>query len=139
MLDECIPERVVHALRAVAQRDGLEIHSVVDEEMRSVEDPIWIAAARTLGCAAMVSGDARILQNWPKLLAVAECGLISFFPPASFSRFKAPAQAAMLLRWWPAIEAKIQQSQPGNRWRWPDSWTPDVTHFKALRDPRVDG
>jgi hypothetical protein len=47
--------------------------------------------------------------------------------------------AAFLVRWWPAIVEKIKLSERGDRWRIPMLWTPDVTKFQPLKDPRIDG
>jgi hypothetical protein len=49
-------------------------------------------------------------------------------------------QAALILRWWPAIIEKIKICQRGERWRLPIQWT-DISHDKLepLKDPRDIG
>ena len=138
-LDENLSYRVSGAIRAILSgRTGLVVDWVRDEHPPGVTDPSWISKFAADGGAAIVSGDADILQHWPDLIAYMESGLISFFPPPGFDRLRGYGQASLFLRWWPCIVEKIKMSRAGDAWRLPMSWTPDVTSFKKLEDPRFD-
>jgi PIN like domain len=137
-LDENIPYRIATALKAfLADRSGLEITWVGDFNPPGASDPTWLKGFSEEGGIAMVSGDCHILQHWPNIVAYIESGLICFFPPPRFNQFNAYGKASLLIRWWPAIIEKIKISQRGDCWRIPFDWTPDVTKFQALRDPRL--
>ena len=137
-LDENLSYRVANALKAfLAARSGLEVTWVRDFHPPSTDDPTWITAFADEDGYAILSGDARILQHWPNLIAYIESGLISFFPPSSFDEIKGFGQASLLLRWWPVMIEKAKISQKGNCWRIPMSWTPDITKFERLKDPRI--
>ncbi|KRR11299.1 hypothetical protein CQ12_05600 [Bradyrhizobium jicamae] len=137
-LDENLSYRVAKALRAfLADRSGLEVTWVRDFHPPGTDDPSWLKAFAAEGGNAILSGDARILQHWPNLIAYMESGLISFFPPSSFDDLKGFGQASLLLRWWPVIVEKTKLSQAGDCWRIPMTWTPDITRLERLRDPRL--
>jgi hypothetical protein len=102
-------------------------------------DPDWIRNFAIDGGTAIVSGDHKILQHWPNLIAYTESGLVSFFPPHEFEKLRAFGKAAFLIRWWPAIVEKIKVSKPGDRWRLPMVWqSTDHMKMQSIRDPRVD-
>ncbi len=138
--DECVSQKVAQAVLAItSNRIGYEVSWVRQHHGPRTADPSWIRAFAADGGAAIVSGDPNILQNWPDLIAYTESGLISFFPPSAYQNLKSFGRAAFLVRWWPAIVEKIKTSQRGDRWRIPMTWTPDVTKFEAIKDPRIDG
>ena len=119
------------------RREGYEV-SYVRHGDGSI-DPDWIKKFSQEGGTAIVSGDYRILQHWPNLVAYTESGLISFFPPQEFKVLKGYAKAAFYLRWWPAIVTKIKVSKRGDRWRLPMIWaSTDHMKMEAIKDPRVD-
>ena len=137
-LDENLSYRVAGAIRAILTgRTGLHVDWVRDIHPPSTKDPSWISQFAAEGGNAIVSGDANILQHWPDLIAYMESGLVSFFPPPSFDKLKGYGQASLILRWWPCIVEKIKVSSPGDAWRLPMSWTPEMTAFKKLEDPRL--
>jgi hypothetical protein len=109
---------------------------VRDEHPPCTTDPSWISKFATDGGDAILSGDSNILQHWPDLIAYMESGLVSFFPPSGFGRLNGYGQASLILRWWPCIVEKIKIAARGDAWRIPMTWTPDVTTFKKLVDPR---
>jgi hypothetical protein len=138
-LDEMLSYRVANALKAfMAGRSGLQVSWVRDSNPPGTNDPTWLRAFASEGGHTVISGDGNILQHWPNIIAYVESGLISFFPPSGFQhQLTGFAQAALLIRWWPAIIEKAKISKPGNCWRFPMSWTPDVTKFEAISDPRI--
>jgi PIN like domain len=138
-LDENLSYRVANALKAfLANRSGLEVTWVRDFNPPGTNDPIWIRKFAHDGGYVIVSGDDNILQKWPNLIAYVESGLISFFPPVGFQhKLTGFAQAALLIRWWPSIIEKAKISDRGTCWRIPMTWTPDVTRFETIRDPRI--
>jgi hypothetical protein len=136
-LDENLSFRVAGAIRAILSgRTGLVVDWVRDEHPPKTTDPSWISKFADDGGNAIISDDANILQHWPNLIAYMESGLISFFPPTGFDKLKGYGQASLILRWWPCIVEKIKVSARGDAWRIQMSWTPDVTAFKKLEDPR---
>lgn len=138
-LDEMLSYRVANALKAfLADRSGLEISWVRDHHPPGTNDPTWLRAFAADGGIAAVSGDGNILQHWPNLIAYIESGLVCFFPPTGFQhQLTGFAQAALLIRWWPAIIEKIKISERATCWRIPMVWTPDVTKFEKITDPRI--
>lgn len=131
--------RVAEALKAfLSGRSGLEISWVRDFEPPKTDDPSWIRRFAAEGGHAILSGDHRILQHWPDLIAYTESGLTSFFPPPQYDRMGGHSRAALFIIWFPAIVVKVKASERGARWRIPFSWSPDVMRFEALKDPRVD-
>jgi hypothetical protein len=138
-LDENLSYRVAGAIRAILSgRTGLTVDWVRDHHPPATTDPAWIFQFAKDGGNAILSGDSNILQNWPDLVAYMESGVISFFPPSRFEELKGYGQASLILRWWPCIIEKIKVSAPGDAWRLPWSWTPDVTAFTKLEDPRYN-
>jgi PIN like domain len=138
-LDENLSYRVANALKAfLADRSGLAVSWVRDFHPPKTDDPTWLRAFSEDGGNAILSGDPNILQHWPNLIAYIESGCIGFFPPSSFGELKGFGQASLLIRWWPAIIEKTKLSQRGDCWRLPRSWTPDVTKFQKLKDPRIE-
>lgn len=137
-LDAQISYRVANALKAfVSNRSGgLVIDWVGDDNPPGTTDPTWIRKYSESGGIAIISGDGKILQNRADLVAYIESGLIGFWVPHRFDDFKGYAQAAILLRWFPAIVEKVKASERGDCWQFPMSWTPDIKTFKQLRDPR---
>lgn len=100
-------------------------------------DPLWLKKFSEEDGDCVISGDFRILQNWPDLIAYHESGLTAFFPSPAFGRLKGFPRAAFILRWWPSIVDKAKSSQPGSCWRIPMQWTPDINSFEELADPRL--
>lgn len=138
-MDENISYRVANALKAfLANRTGLKVSWVGDLHPPKTQDPIWLKTFADDGGHSILSGDANIKQHWPNLIAYMESGLICFFPPSSFSELKGFGQDSLLIRWWPAVIEKAKMSQRGDCWRIPLTWTPDITKFQRLSDPRVE-
>lgn len=136
-IDENMSRRVASALKGfMAGQDGFIVDHVRDHHPPGTSDPSWIRSFAAEGGHAIVSGDARILQHWPDLVAYMESGLVSFFPPAKFDDLKGPGQAALIMRWWPAIVEKAKASSASQCWRLPLDWSPDLSKFKELKDPR---
>lgn len=137
-LDENISYRVADAIKAyMANRPGFEVSWVRQDNDPGTSDPAWLTKFAADGGDAIVSGDARILQHWPDLVAYTESGLISFFPPPQYAELVGYGKAAFILRWWPAIVEKIKGAERGDRFRMPYSWAPDVSKFQVLVDPRL--
>ncbi|WP_426024596.1 hypothetical protein [Brevundimonas sp. PWP3-1b1] len=136
-IDENVSRRVASALKGfMVSQDGFVVDHVRDHHPPGTSDPSWIRQFAAEGGHAIVSGDARILQHWPDLVAYMESGLVSFFPPAKFDDLKGPGQAALIMRWWPAIVERAKASSASQCWRLPLDWNPDLSKFKELKDPR---
>ncbi len=139
-LDNNLSPRVCEAVAAaLPNRDGYEVSHYGTTHPPGTSDPDWLRAFAADGGTAIVSGDARILQNWPDLVAYTETGLISFFPPHPFEKLDRFGKVAYIVRWWPAIIEKIKIGQPGDRWRLPFNWERQHTSMQLLVDPRVKG
>lgn len=139
-LDNNLSYRVRDALvAALPNRDGYEVSHYGTSHAPATSDPDWLRAFASEDGTAIVSGDARILHNWPDLVAFTETGLISFFPPHPFEQLDRFGKVAFIVRWWPAIIEKIKLSQPGDRWRLPFKWDRQHADMRMLEDPRVKG
>jgi hypothetical protein len=136
-LDENLSFRIANALIAyMANRDGFEVsHNTFVAQGH--KDPAWLIKFASDDGDMIISGDWKILQHWPDLVAFTESGLVSFFPPPQFGQMIGYARAAFILRWWPAMIEKYKVSARGDRWRLPPHWTPDQTKITALQDPRL--
>lgn len=136
-LDENLSHRIADALIAyMANRDGFEV-SHNRYEAQGEKDPSWIKKFAAGDGDIIISGDWQILQHWPDLVAYTESGLISFFPPSGFGKLFGHGRASFIIRWWPTIIEKAKTSQRGDIWRLPMTWTPDVTKFDRINDPRI--
>ena len=136
-LDENLSPRVAKAVLALTEnREGFEVSHVRQMHGPGTDDPDWMSAFVREGGTAIIWGDYNILRNWPNLIAYKESGLIGLFPPPAFNGLVGYAKAALLIRWWPAILERVQLSSPGDTWRIPLHWTPNVKAFKLLEDPR---
>jgi hypothetical protein len=136
-IDENLSPRVAAALKGfMGGRSGFSVDYVGDHHPPRTSDPSWIRQFASEGGNAIISGDAKILANWPDLIAYMESGLIGFFPPPKFNDLKGAGQAALIMRWWPCIIEKAKVSKPSDCWRLKLIWNPDVTDFEALKDPR---
>lgn len=136
--DENISSRIVRALRALESDKAVEIGAVTEDYGQGRTDPDWMFRFRDDGGVAMVSGDHNILQTPVNLAAYTESGLISFWPPTEWPKLKRFGQAAFVIMWWPVIKLKVADSQPGDRWRIPMSFTPRLDALLEIRDPRID-
>jgi PIN like domain len=136
--EENISTRIVGAIRVLESDRDVEIGSVREDYGQGRADPEWMFRLRDEGGTAMISGDHNILQDPVNLAAYTASGLISIWPPPGFPELRRFGQAAFLVRWWPAIKAKIVASPAGSRWRIPLAWTPGIEKFVELRDPRIN-
>lgn len=134
--DENISRHIVDAIRCLETDKSIRIESVVEDYGAGTSDPEWMFKFKDAGGTAMISGDHRILKDPVNLIPYTESGLISIWPDNGWPELKRFGQAALVARWWPCIKLRIEQSQPGQRWRLPMQWTPEVTKLKELRDPR---
>lgn len=137
-LDENVSGRIVEALRNLESDTSVEIGWVRDDYGAGRTDPDWMFRFKDEGGNAMISGDHNILQKKVNLVAYTESGLISIWPAKGWPELKRWGQAAMLIRWWPAIKMRIAQSDPGDRWRLGIGWAAGVDQFEPIRDPRLD-
>lgn len=136
IIDENISPKIIKALRELNKDPAISIFSVREGYGSGTPDPDWMFRFREDGGNAMVSGDENILKNNVNLTAYVESGLISVWPPSKWSDLKFWGQAALLVRWWPAICGRITSASRGERYRIPLSWTPSVENLKPMRDPR---
>ena len=75
-LDENLSHRVAVAVMAiVTNRPGYEVSYVRQDHREGTTDPDWLRAFAEKDGTAIVSGDHRILQHWPNLVAYKQtCG-----------------------------------------------------------------
>ncbi|RVG20316.1 hypothetical protein [Sinorhizobium meliloti] len=135
--DENISRHIVDAIRCLETDKTVLVESVFEDYGAGTSDPDWMFKFREEGGVGMISGDHRILQDPVNLIPYTESGLVSIWPDTGWPVLKRFGQAALIARWWPCIKARIQESQAGQRWRLPMLWTPEVTKFKELKDPRL--
>lgn len=135
--DENISPHIVQAIRCLETDKNILVESVLEDYGAGTSDPDWMFRFKDEGGLGMISGDHKILQDPANLVAYTESGLISIWPDSSWQPLKRFGQAALLARWWPCIKQRIASSSRGQRWRLPTLWTPEVSKFKELRDPRL--
>lgn len=136
IIDENISPKIIRALRELNKDPSISIESVREGYGSGILDPDWMFRFKEDGGAAMVSGDENILRKSVNLTAYIESGLISVWPPSKWSDLKFWGQAALLVRWWPAICNRIKSAESGDRYRIPLSWTPSLENLKPMNDPR---
>jgi hypothetical protein len=136
--DENVSPRLVAAIRALETDKAVELGSVLHDYGAGISNPDWMFRFRDEGGVAMISGDHNILQKRVNLAAYQASGLVSIWPPHGWPNLKKWGQAALLIRWWPAILRRIEASKSGDRWRFPMHWTPGVDAFTPVFDPRID-
>ncbi|WP_146619881.1 hypothetical protein [Acuticoccus sediminis] len=137
--DENMSPRIVAALRAyLSSRGGFELSHVREFSPPATGDPTWLKQFSDDDGHAIISGDSRILQNWPDLIAYAESGLVSYWPPKKSGGWNGYSKAALWIQWWPVIYEHMKDAPRGSMWRLPNSFVPNRDALTPLKDPRLD-
>ena len=108
--DEECSTRLVNAISNLETDASIELTSVHRDYGEGIADPDWMFRFRDEGGRAMVSGDHAILQKPVNLKAYTEAGLISIWPSPGWPELKRWGQSALMIRWWPIIKKKIEES-----------------------------
>ena len=136
--DENISRRIPDALRQLRLPNGVEVESAFDADAEGQADVDWLTEFADRNGSCIVSGDERMRDRPAERAALQAAGIVAVFPPEG--RFWGPlrlyGQAAFLIRWFPVIVELAQQSQPGEHFRLPMSWTLDADAVRTL--PRLD-
>lgn len=136
--DENISRRIPDALRQLRLPDEVEVESAFDANAEGQADVDWLVEFANKGGNCIVSGDERMRDRPAERAALQMAGMIAVFPPEG--RFWTPlrlyGQAAFLIRWFPVIVDLAQNSEAGEHFRLPTSWTLDRESVRTL--PRLN-
>jgi len=86
-------------------------------------DVPWLCKFAADGGRVVVTGDKRMRSRLDEQAALRELGLIVFFFPNAWNSWPMTDKCAFLLKWWPAILSKAEQSKPREFWEMKLSWT----------------
>ena len=132
--DENISRRIPDALRQLRLPDGVEVESAFDANAEGQADVDWLTEFANRDGNCIVSGDERMRDRPAERAALQAAGIVAVFPPEG--RFWTPlrlhGQAAFLIRWFPGIVELAENSQPGEHFRLPMSWTLDIGSVRTL-------
>ena len=135
--DENISRRIPDALRQLRLPADVEVESAFDANAVGQADVDWLAEFAERGGNCIVSGDERMRDRPAERAALQAAGIVAIFPPEG--RFWTPlrlhGQAAFLIRWFPVIVELAQNSEPGEHFRLPTSWTLEAGSVRTL--PRL--
>lgn len=136
--DENISPRIPEALRQLRLPEGVVVESAQEGRDLGEADVDWLERFAARGGRCVVSGDERMRDRPAERAALQGSGLIAVFPPEG--RFWTPlrlhGQAAFLIRWFPVVVRLAEDSQPGDHFRLPQSWSADFDTVRPL--PRLD-
>jgi hypothetical protein len=136
--DENISRRIPDALRQLRLPEDVEIETAFEARAVGQADVDWLADFALREGSCIVSGDERMRDRPAERAALQAAGIVAVFPPEG--RFWTPlrlyGQAAFLIRWFPIIVRLAQDSEPGEHFRLPSSWTLDIESVRKL--PRLD-
>ena len=101
---------------------------VEDIECLGQEDQIWVRVFAKPGGQVVVSADEMMTRRHAELVAIADCGLKLFILPHQFQNAERNLQAAYICHHWPAIEARLANSDNIRfwklKWGYPDEAAP---------------
>jgi hypothetical protein len=117
--DEHVSPKIVETIRSLVLTSGWELSHVRDHHRARTADETWLPLFAEEGGKAILSADATMLKRPHQLMAVRDSGLICVLLSSRWAGAKRHEQAAGLLYHWPAIEAVIAESKPGDCWRVP--------------------
>ncbi|WP_374322371.1 hypothetical protein [Brevundimonas sp.] len=136
--DENISRRIPAALRQLRLPEGVEIETVFEANAVGHADVDWLADFAHRHGSCIISGDERMRDRPAERAALQAAGIVAVFPPEG--RFWTPlrlyGQAAFLIRWFPIIVQLARDSEAGEHFRLPPSWTLDIASVRKL--PRLD-
>jgi hypothetical protein len=89
----------------------------------TTSDVPWLVKFAGDGGRVVVTGDRHMRSRLDEQAALKELGLIVFFFPSAWNNWNMTDKCAFLLKWWPSIVAKAQQSKPQDFWEMKLSWT----------------
>ncbi|RVU12226.1 hypothetical protein EOS93_06045 [Rhizobium sp. RMa-01] len=130
-LDANVPERVVRMLNSGFGGTSYEFHWEPDFAPANSPDEFWAIAFQRFGGSVIITGDKNIAKRPHQINAFRQCGLVGFFCSKTWNEFDLAYKCAHLIRWWPVIQAKIEEGY-GASWWLPGGLSGD---FKEVRVP----
>jgi hypothetical protein len=118
-LDANIPQRLVRMLESGFGAQGFEFIWEPDFAAGDDDDDVWAAAFRRFGGRLVITGDKNMARRPHQILAFKESGLVGFFFERKWAEFDLTFRAAHMIMWWPRIQVKFADSNPGDCW-----WVP---------------
>lgn len=86
-------------------------------------DTPWLIKFAAAGGRIVLTGDRDMRRRLDEQAALMDLGLIVFFFPPAWNHWNMTDKCAFLLKWWPAIIEKAEQSKPRDLWEMKLSWT----------------
>lgn len=124
--DEHVAPKLADAIKALAGEDGMLRFEFVSARHyappKAADDVPWLERFALDGGKVVVSGDVRMRGKLHEQQALRDAGFIVIFFSRRWNDLNAYSKAAMLIRWWPFVLAKIQSSFPGQFFEIPCSW-----------------
>jgi hypothetical protein len=123
--DEHIPPEMAGPVKALLE-DGIELEIVLAKDYAdppASSDVPWLVKFAADGGRVVLTGDKEMRSRLDEQAALRELGLVVFFFPPAWNNWNMTDKCAFLLKWWPAIVAKAQESSPSDFWEMKASWT----------------
>ncbi|MFL1875702.1 hypothetical protein ACIKT0_10965 [Hansschlegelia beijingensis] len=115
----CSP-KMVGALTALYSDRGFEFLHLKDLVVAKTKDEIWADAYKRFGGRVVISGDSKIAYRPHQAVAFVDNGFLSFFPSEGWNELKGHQKSAVLINYFPLIEAKVSEGAFGACWRLPN-------------------
>ena len=146
--DENMPATLVRVFQALAKEHGFRRHfmnveivsskdyspSLGDPDFVSKSDVPWLVRYKRDGGRIVVSGDTKMPDVPQELRAIVDGGLVAFFFPNQWNKWKFPRKSALILVWLERIIEEARASRPGSLYRIPHNWSPDAA-FLRINEP----
>lgn len=99
-------------------------------------DVPWLTKFKADGGAIVISADKKMRARLHERQAINDLGLICFFVPSQWSKWRFMQQSAYILRWWQVIVETANKSSPGECWQLPATWTPTPESLRNVTGPK---
>jgi PIN like domain len=123
--DEHIPPEMVIPVRTILEKK-VDVDVVMAKdyaEPPATSDVPWLCKFAAAGGRVVITGDRRMRSRLDEQAALRELGLIVFFFPKAWNHWCMTDKCAFLLKWWPTIIEKAEQSKAREFWEMKLSWT----------------
>jgi len=146
--DENMPAALVRTFQTLAADKGFKrlFRNVVivtakdytpepsDSDYMRKSDVPWLRRYRRDGGKIVVSGNTRMVRVPQELQALIEEGLVTFFFPEVWNRWRFPRKCGLIMVWLERLISEGRRAARGSLYRIPDMWTPDA-HLLVIRPP----
>lgn len=139
-LDEHISPALLDAVRKLLENERHGDVTVVGAknyaEPPAKSDIPWLKKFKDDGGEVIVTADKRMRANLHERAAIQELGLVCFFVPPQWPKWKLMRQSGYLILWWEVIVDVARKSSKGECWLLHGSLTPTVEAIKNVTGPK---